>query len=60
MATLKHKSTCTGGHEIYNFGRPFLGHYYILSLSEPYPLIEKKKYINFTLFIPKLPLLSMI
>ena len=24
-----------GGHEIYNFGRPFLGHhYYILSLSD--------------------------
>ena len=26
------------GHEIYNFGRPFLGqHYYTLSLSEPCP-----------------------
>ena len=45
---------------IYNFGNPFLGHhYYTLSFTEPCPEIEKKiffkKYINFTLFIPKLP-----
>ena len=34
MATPWHKNTCPGGHEIYNFGRPFLGHYtYMLSLS---------------------------
>ena len=30
----QHKNPCPGGHIIYNFGRPFLGHhYYILSLS---------------------------
>ena len=29
------KNPCPGGHEIYNFGRPFLGqHYYIHSLSD--------------------------
>ena len=29
-----HKNSCPGGHEIYNFGRPFLGdHNYLLSLS---------------------------
>ena len=31
-----------GGHESYNFGRPFLGHhYYILSLSDLYLGVEK-------------------
>ena len=30
-------------YEIYNFGKPFLGHhYYILSLSDPCPGVEKK------------------
>ena len=30
-----HKNPCLRGHEIYKFGRPFLGHhYYILSLSD--------------------------
>ena len=28
MATPLHKNPCPGGHEIYNFGRPFLGHHY--------------------------------
>ena len=56
----QHKKPCEVGHEIYNFGRPFLGHYYYtLSLSELRPGIEKKiflkKYINFTLFTAKLP-----
>ena len=33
----------TGGHEIYNFGRPFLGHqYYIHSLSDLCLGVEKK------------------
>ena len=26
------QETCTGGHEIYNFGRPFLGHHYYTHL----------------------------
>mgnify|MGYP003692425057 CR=1 FL=1 len=35
MATPYYKNPCPEGHEIYNFGRPFLGnHYYILSLSD--------------------------
>ena len=60
MAMNQHKKPCEVGHEIYNFGRPFLGHYYYtLSLSELRPGIEKKiflkKYINFTLFTTKLP-----
>ena len=33
------------GHEIHNFGRPFLGyHYYILSLSDLCLGVEKKVY----------------
>ena len=36
-----HYMTCPGGHEIYNFGRPFLGfHCYIHILSEPCPRVE--------------------
>ena len=49
---------CSQGQEIYNFGSPFLGLYwYILSLPEPDPWVEKrifKKYINLTIFTPKL------
>ena len=34
MATPKHKTPGPAGHEIFNFGRPFLGHHNnILSLS---------------------------
>ena len=52
MASPKHKNSCPGGHEgheIYNFGRPHLGHYYyILSLSDLCLGVEKKvfKVIN--------------
>ena len=52
MAMLQHKNPARG-HEIYNFGRPFLGHNnYTLSLSETCPGVEKifKKYLNFTFF----------
>ena len=36
-------NACPRGHEIYNFGRPFLDHhYYLLSLSDPCPGVEKK------------------
>ena len=36
MATLKHQNPSLGGHEIYNLGKPFIGHHhYILSLSDP-------------------------
>ena len=55
MTYIQHNNPCLGGHEIYNFGRLFLGHYYFtLSLYEPYPGVEKK-HINFTIFTPKLP-----
>ena len=47
MATPQHKKPCPIGHEIYNFGRPFLGHdYYIISLSDLCLGIKFKKYIN--------------
>ena len=46
MATPQHKNPCPEGHEMYNFGH----HYYTLRLSEPCPLVEKKKYICFTRF----------
>ena len=43
MTTLQHKNPCPWGHEIYNFGRPFLGHhYYILCLSDQCLGVEKK------------------
>ena len=35
MAKPYRMNPCPGGHESYNFGRPYLGHYYyILSLSD--------------------------
>ena len=43
MATHQHKNPSPRSHEIYNFGRPFLGHlYYILCLSDPCPTVDKK------------------
>ena len=55
MAMPLHKNPCPGGHEIYNFSRPFL---VIISLPDPCPRVGKifflKKYTNFTLFIAKL------
>ena len=40
IAMPQHKNLCPGGHEIYNFGRLFLGHHYYFF----------KKYINFITF----------
>ena len=43
MAAPRHKNPCPGGHEIYNFRTPFLGHHYlILSLSDLCPGVKKK------------------
>ena len=43
MAMPQHKNPCLGGHEIYNFGRPFLGHhYYIHSLSDLFLGVKRK------------------
>ena len=42
MVTALYKNPCPGGHEIYNFARPFLGHhYYTLSFSGPCTGVEK-------------------
>ena len=42
MTTPKHKNPCPGGHEIYNFGGPFLGHHcYTLCLSNLCLGVEK-------------------
>ena len=51
MATPKRKKPCPGGHEIYNFGRPFLGcHYYILTLPDICKGVEKKVFNAFSLY----------
>ena len=43
MATPQHKKLFPGGNEIHNFGNLFHGHhYYILSLSDSCPGVEKK------------------
>ena len=43
MATPQHKNPCSGGHEIYKFGRPFLRHTnYLLILSVVSLGVEKK------------------
>ena len=43
MAMPYYKTPCPGGHEIYNFSRPFLGHhYFIVSFSDICLGIEKK------------------
>ena len=59
MATALHKIPALRviKFTIYNFGRPLLGHHnYTLSLHGPRPGGENifKKYINFTLFPPKI------
>ena len=43
MATPEHKNPFPRGHEIYNFGTPFLSHhYYTLSLFDLCLGVEKK------------------
>ena len=42
-----HKNPCPGGHEIYKFGRPILGHHYyipVLGLSDQCLGVEKKNF----------------
>ena len=52
MATPEHKNLCPWGHEIKNFGRPFLGHhYYILSLYD-LCLVEEKKIFKEIMHFP--------
>ena len=42
MATPEHKNSCPRGHEIYNFGRPFLGHH----LTNKIPFLDVYGDIN--------------
>ena len=43
MAMPVHQNPRPGGNEIYNFGRPLLGHYsYTISSYGPCPGVEKK------------------
>ena len=47
MVTPQHENPCPGGHEIYNFGEPFLDHYcYIFSLSGLCPRLEKNIFLK--------------
>ena len=56
IATPKHKNPWSGGNEIHNFGKPFLGyHFYTLSLSEPCPWVEKKIFLRNTSILHFLP-----
>ena len=49
MAMPYQKIPCPGGHEIYNFGRPFLGQrYYTIILSKLCPWVEKKIFLRNT------------
>ena len=55
---LKHKNPCPGGKQIYNFGRPFLGHHcYILTQSDLSLGLEEKVFKEihqFLTFYPKI------
>ena len=52
LATPQHKNPCPGGHEIYKFGRPFLGHYNcIFSLFDLCLGVEKKIFILVCLYV---------
>ena len=60
MATPQHKNPWPGGHEIYNFGKPFFGYHllhtwFVWSMPGSKEDNFFKKYSNFTLFTPKLP-----
>ena len=64
LTTLQNKNPCPWDHEIYYFCRPFFGHqYYTLSFYQICAWEQSrrffKKYINFTLFTPKLLLLGV-
>ena len=58
MTTPQHKNPYPGCHEIYNFGKPFLGHHsYILSLTDQCLGVEEKilkEIQQFYIFYPKI------
>ena len=59
MATPLQKNPCPGGHEIYNFGRPFLGHhYYLLGLSDLCLGVEKKIFKDVHQFYTFYPIIT--
>ena len=59
IATPQHKNPCPKGHEIYNFGRPFLGHHhYILSLSD-LCLGAKKKIFKYIMHFHHMTIMAM-
>ena len=57
MATPNHRNFCPRGHEIYNFGRGFIAHYYyIFTLSAGCSGVKKeifKEMYQFYTFYPK-------
>ena len=56
MATPQQKNPCPGGHEIFNFGRPIIGHnYYILGLSDQCLGLEKKLFKKHAAILHLLP-----
>ena len=63
IATPQHKNPCPGGHEIYNFVDPSLVmitiHLVCLNHAPEKRRRLLEKYINFTLFIPKLHPIGM-
>ena len=44
MTTPKHKNPCPMGHEIYNFGRPFLGLHRVLSQPNAISHLSEKSH----------------
>ena len=51
-----HKNPCLGGHEIYKFGRPILGHhYYILGLSDQCLVSREEEFLQNTSILHFLP-----
>ena len=62
MITPQHKDPCPGGYEIYNFYHSLVIitiHLLCLKHAPEYRRRIFKKYINFTLFTPRLPPLKV-
>ena len=56
MTTPLHKNSCPEGHEIFKFGRLFLGyHYYALNLYAPCSDVERKIFLMNTSNLHFLP-----
>ena len=58
MATPQLKNLCHGDHDMYNFGRPWsplLYNWFLWTMPRSREEYLFKKYINFTIFTPKLP-----